>query len=1119
MPTNDIIDNRNQKLVDKINCILDSSEAAHFAVGYFFISGFTAIADRLTHIKSLRLLIGNTSNRDTIDQIAQGYRRLELIKERLETEIYPKHNSIPPMVANTAYHIRSSIELMDRDDANQALVQNLVQMIEEGRLQVRVYIKGVLHAKAYIFDYGEVFDANGRSLDRSEAGIAIVGSSNLSLSGIEHNTELNVVIHGNDNHTELKHWFEELWDEGKDFSADLMREMQQSWAIYLASPYDIYMKTLYYLVRDRLEDTRSQYLIINNKISDQLADFQKVAVSHAIQNIRNYGGSFVSDVVGLGKSFIGAAIVKQMEQSEGTRALIICPPPLIEMWERYDEIYQLNAKVISMGLLKDNSDILDKYPDRDFILIDESHNLRNHSTQRYETMTSLLAGNKRCCLLTATPQNKSAWDIYHQIKLFHHEDQTYLPIDPPHLKQYFQKIDKGERQLPALLSHILIRRTRNHILRFYGIDGETHQSVDPTNFAPYLEGKKRAYVKVGGKNRFFPKRELATIKYSIEDTYQGLYDRLRQYLGRANRQPGSLPIDELCYARYGLGNYVLPDKQQQEPYRSLQNAGISLRGLMRVLLFKRFESSVYAFRSTIRKQITAHRGFLVALDRGFIPAGKDAQKILAMDFNLDEDLDLADDLEQASSKYDLADFDRDLLYQHIQDDLNIFIEILNLVEPITPDLDDKLQTLRQHLATPLFHDKKCLIFTQYADTAQYIYDNLRADYTDETLEVIHSNNSKDKIKIVARFAPKANPTIQTNGAAELKILIATDILAEGLNLQDGDIIINYDLHFNPVKLIQRFGRIDRIGSEKDVIYGLNFLPELNLERNLGLQQVLRRRIQEIHDSIGEDSSILDRSEQLNENAMYAIYEHKAENLEELDPINAALEFLDLNEAEEIVRRLQKDNPGEFDRIKNLPNGIRSAKLDSKSGTFVFCEATNPQQPEQKGYQQLFLVDDSGEILSRDIPLILARIKADSLTPTDTLPTDHNRSVMRVLRLFAEEVKHRNAERAHKQLTTSQRYVLKNLKCLFDETVDIDTKAKINLLEEAFREVVPRSVDRELNGFKRQGSTGEALFNGLIAIYNQNHLSESIDRKAESELLVIPQVICSEAIVTRSPTKS
>jgi hypothetical protein len=424
--------------------------------------------------------------------------------------------------------------------------------------------------------------------------------------------------------------------------------------------------------------------------------------------------------------------------------------------------------------------------------------------------------SQRYCLLTATPRNKGALDIYHQIKLFHPEDQTDLPIDPPNLKEYFKLVEAGKKQLPALLSHILIRRTRNHILRFYGIDGETNLPVDPTNFAPYLEGKKRAYVKVGGKNRFFPKRELSTIEYSIEDTYQGLYDRLRQYLGRADRQPGSLPIDELCYARYGLGNYVLPDKQQQEPYRSLQNAGMSLKGLM------------------------------------------------------------ADELEKASNTYDLADFDQDLLYQHIQADLNIFIEIFNLVEPITPDRDAKLQTLRQHLATPLLRDKKRLIFTQY-----------------------------------------------------------------------------YDLHWNPVKLIQRFGRIDRIGSEKDVIYGLNFLPELNLERNLRLQQVLKRRIQEIHDSIGEDSAILDRSEELNENAMYAIYEHKAENIEELNPTDAEMEFLDINEAEEMIRRLQKDDPGEFDRIKNLPNGIRSAKLDSKSGTFIFVKLQIPTNHTKKAINSYF----------------------------------------------------------------------------------------------------------------------------------------------------------------------
>ncbi|BAZ70811.1 hypothetical protein NIES4106_56080 (plasmid) [Fischerella sp. NIES-4106] len=220
MPTHDIIDNRNQKLVDQIKQILDSSSAAHFAVGYFFLSGFTAIAERLTNIKELRLLIGNTSNRETIEQIAQGYRRLELIADKIEAQKYPKRSEEKQMASVTAANIRSSIELMDQTDEAETLVKNLVQMIEEKRLHVRVYTKGTLHAKAYIFDYGTVYDRKGKPLERSEKGIAIVGSSNLTLSGITHNTELNVVIHGNDNHTELTKWFDELWGEAEDFNPD-----------------------------------------------------------------------------------------------------------------------------------------------------------------------------------------------------------------------------------------------------------------------------------------------------------------------------------------------------------------------------------------------------------------------------------------------------------------------------------------------------------------------------------------------------------------------------------------------------------------------------------------------------------------------------------------------------------------------------------------------------------------------------------------------------------------------------------------------------------------------------------------------------------------------------------
>jgi superfamily II DNA or RNA helicase len=1115
MPTNDIIDNRTHKLAEQIRTNLDSSTAAHFAVGYFFLSGFTAIADKLPHIKHLRLLIGNTTNRQTIEQIAQGYQQLEIIEDRLEAQEFADRQTL---VTDNSKQVRSQLELMEQSDESETLVKNLVHTIEEKRLEVKVYTKGVLHAKAYIFDYGDIFDSQGKKLDRSEQGIAIVGSSNLTLSGLNNNTELNVVIHGNDNHQQLTNWFDELWDKAEDFDAVLMQEMKQSWVMNIATPYDVYMKTLYHLVRDRLELAPVDIIIDPNDISKQLADFQTRAVENALKNIENYGGAFVSDVVGLGKSYIGAAIVKRMEKKERARTLIICPPPLMEMWDRYNEKYQLNARVLSMGMLKsDNEHGLrtlledEKYKHRDFVLVDESHHLRNYGTQRYKVLQAYLAaGDKRCCFLTATPRNKSALDIYHQIKLFHQNDVTNIPIDPPDLKQYFQMVEKGERNLPDLLSHILIRRTRNHILRFYGLDSETNLSIATSpHINEYLSGQRKAYILVGGRHQYFPKRRLETIEYSIEDTYNGLYQQLRQYLGKSNKQKSLKTLtNTLCYARYGLGNYVLADKQQQEPYKGLQTAGANLRGLIRVLLFKRFESSVYAFQQTIDRMILAHERFLIGLDGGLIPAGKEAQGVLNDDEASDEELDIIAALRPVSDTYKIEDFDSAKLTKHIAHDLEILRQIHKLVAPITPVQDAKLQTLKQWLAKPDILGKKQIIFTQYADTAQYLYNQITDNSDRSDIEVIHSNSDKDKGRLVQRFAPKANDNYQLKaGETELNTLIATDILAEGLNLQDGDMIINYDLHWNPVKLIQRFGRIDRIGTEKETIYGYNFLPELGIEKNLGLKEKLKLRIQEIHETIGEDSAILDNDEQLNVDAMYAIYEHRDKQLDlfDLEPAPP----IDLTDAEEMLRQLQQHNPDEFDRIVNLPNGIRTARLAKETGTFVFCESSNINDPSEKRYPQLFLLDRDGKEISRDISKILSMITAKEDTPTALLPQTHNQTVTQTLRKFSKEVSDRRSEQRDVKLTPAQKYILKELGKLFKDDAEEDLRSTINELIRAVKSIHNPIILQELKNIKNNGFVGQSLLNQLVNLYRQYDLKTQLNSTPQSKNdLSLSKIVCS-----------
>lgn len=1102
MPKHDIIDNRNEKLVDHINRILESTEAARFAVGYFFLSGFESIAGKLAEVQELRLLIGNTTSRDTLEQLAEGYRRLELVAEAAEEQAYPKRTDAQQMAVTTAENLREAIALMDQTDEGEALIKTLARMIEEKRLKVRVYTKGRLHAKAYIFDY--------HPEGRYEKGIAIVGSSNLTLSGVTHNTELNVVVQGNDNHEELVAWFEQLWDEAQDFDETLMHEMQQSWAMAQVSPYDIYMKTLYELVKDRLEGAEDVEILWDDEITQKLAEFQKVAVHQAVQIIRDYGGAFVADVVGLGKSYMGAAIVKHFTRTTGARPVIICPARLVDMWERYNKVYDLNAQVVSIGLLKEdngNPNYLLENPlvqGRDFVLVDESHNFRHSDTQRYHVLQEFLKAGCKCCFLTATPRNKSAWDIYHQIKLFHQDDTTDLPIDPPNLRDYFRLVEHGQKHLPDLLSNLLIRRTRNHILRWYGYDSETHQQVDPTHFEQYRRGERRAYIMVGGRHQFFPERKLNTITYSIEDTYQGLYQQIRGYLGKSRKGPPKEPLLEaLTYARYGLWHYVDRGKRKKEPYGSLQRAGANLCGLMRILLFKRFESSVHAFRRTISTLLRIHESFLKALENRIVPAGEDAQAVLYESDKMEE-AQLLDALREVADRYDAADFDTELMRRHIQHDIRILRKILALAEPITPEMDAKLQTLFTELQKDPLDQGKCLIFTQYADTARYLYENLNPGQERDDIDVIYSGN-KSIERVVGRFAPRANPQYKVRaGEPELDMVVATDVLAEGLNLQDCGKIINYDLHWNPVRLIQRFGRIDRIGTEHDQVYGFNFLPEIGIERNLHLSEKLRNRIDEIHETIGEDAPILDPSEQLNEEAMYAIYEQKGGQLGLFDEEEE--ESVDINEAEEYMRLMRGESPEEFERIANLRDGIRTAMASDTKGLYVFCQAGQ--------YRQLFLVDQDGEVMSRDVPGVLGNIRCGSELEAAKLPEGYNAQVMQVKRLFDEQVKHRQAEREHTlSLTQGQRYVLRELRQSFGQADDEEAKARINILNEAFRVVNTTAINRELNRLRRNGVIGKPLLDALGLIYHQHNMSKALDHRRSGQMdRPVPRVVCSEGLV-------
>jgi len=339
---------------------------------------------------------------------------------------------------------------------------------------------------------------------------------------------------------------------------------------------------------------------------------------------------------------------------------------------------------------------------------------------------------------------------------------------------------------------------------------------------------------------------------------------------------------------------------------------------------------------------------------------------------------------------------------------------------------------------------------------------------------------------------------------EIDTLIATDILSEGLNLQDCDNVINYDLHWNPVRLIQRFGRIDRIGSEHDTIYAYNFLPERALEKTLGLQERLSQRIQEIHDTIGEDAAILAPGERLNEEALYAIYARGDVSRYEEDEVD---QFVDMNEALEIIRQLREDNPDLYHHITALRDGIRCGYANARAGAVVFCRAGR--------YRQLYLVDEHGDVLTRDVSHILNLMKCAPDTPAAPLPTGHNATVMQVKRAFDRENASRQSEQQHTlALTKAQRYVIAELRILYAESDD-NLRQQIAVLDAVFQQPITRPAIRTaLNRIRRERLAGRALLETLTQLYHvhglETRLRQERDHGEENEAL--SYIICSEGFV-------
>ncbi|WP_456396700.1 helicase-related protein [Thermococcus sp.] len=976
-----LVDNKRVMLIDVLREVLTSGDYNQIdvAVGFLFISGMKEIQNELEEFFSnggkMRIVIGNQTNRETFEQLSMVYHSLEALQK-----IKRREKSMEKIPDQQSEDIEKNANFMEQTEENEMFLRRLMDWIRSNKLEIKIYVKEFMHAKAYLFYPSRP----------SVTRIGLVGSSNFTLAGFSGNTELNAIVQST--HFEgLKEWYEEIWEEALLFNPKLLEIIRNSWAGQvpgnLPSPWEVLIRGLYELYKEILEKDTGFLL---RKLGNVLYPFQKDAVMRAISIVNKYGGVLISDVVGLGKSYIGLALLEHFSlldllHGRPREVAVIAPPGLVRYWEGLLWEYNIPGRVFSSGLLPRRELSPDKYQEMEkylkrvgTVLVDEAHHYSNPSTKSYKNLQELVAG-KRLILLTATPYRKRYKDIISQIRLFLPERRHPFPITPQTWEDLTKAIERGEIDPSYVFREVLIRRTRYDILKLYGGEGNC------------IKVKKN-------KKLCFPKRKLSVLTYTISEVYPGdIYELLLNGISSMN------------YTRFDLYNYVLPQFQDAEPYRSLSSAGKGLRGIMRILYLKRLESSWYAMYQTLGRDLIKTQNFIKFVQNGFIPAGDEFDDVLLGKVSGNKERVLDDDEVKALIEkykkenkvtYKAGGFRIKKLLEDLEHDVKILESMKKALEPLkneldeNPEKDPKLRRLAEEIVKLREDGKKVLVFSEFEETVQWIHWGLKKILPKDIAQKMEyvSSNTKGIANKIRRFAPKFNGYEEIEESQELHILIATDVLSEGLNLQDANVVINYDLHWTPIKLIQRIGRVDRIGTEHDEILVYNFFPERKLEENLGLLQKVERRIQEFNRALGTDGKILQEEEEWNPSAIRAIY--GTEEIEKIEDEFSGSLLSVTTFAEKLLRDYKEADEKRFNEIIKRYSMRSVAKIPEKSAPMAFFVCSNGVMAQYFVYR---LVD--GEWKPQNVPI--EQLLKDTGLEEDT-PPYNSTEAMKTYRVVANK---------------------------------------------------------------------------------------------------------------------
>ncbi|MDX9869033.1 MAG: helicase-related protein, partial [Kiritimatiellia bacterium] len=1006
-----IYDNIDLKFEAGLKGILGNSgmKRADFCVGYFNLRGWRMICDMIDALpgdylyenddrvfRTCRLLIGMHRPPEELIQ------KLYSCFEQHET---PDSDEVKRCKRQMSMEFRRQLVCGVPSTQDEWALRRLSAQLKQTKVTVKLYLREPLHAKLYLAHRPE---------DHSNPIQSIMGSSNLTYSGLTRQGELDAEFGDRDDGIKFSNWFDARWTDrfSIDISEDLAQVIDESWAGENGpSPYEVYLKIIYHLSQEA-RNGMSEYNL-PAVFERDLFDFQANAVKLIARRLEKNGGAMIGDVVGLGKTITACAVAATYEMRYAGSTLILCPANLQDMWRKYVAKYDLKAEVISI------SKRLDVRAMRFFrlVIVDESHNLRNSEGVRYRNIRDLIEYQDcKVLLLTATPYNKDYSDLSNQLRLFLNADED-LGLQPEayvralggvrefaklHNEIYIRSIRAFEQSdhpddWRDLMKLYLIRRTRTFIK-------DNYAKTDPDNNRKFIEYHD-------GTRCYFPDRKPKVLTFRT--TPDGLFERLYSDAMVDSMAKLKLP-------RYGLKRYIDENKRKaameadQAVLDNLSRAGVRLMGFCRCGFYKRMDSSGIAFlislyRHAVRNAVYLHAlehrlplpiGDEGGLDDGYLDDESNEEYVEQMTFPTCESVyrdtgkaryDALAAAGSAGIRWIKSSYFKPELADALKKDNQHLMAMLEAAGCWRPDRDEKLNVLADLLASR-HPQEKVLVFTQYADTAGYVATQLQARGIQQVAAVC--GDTENIGALVDRFSPHSNKVPFTiPKEQQLRVLIATDVLSEGQNLQDAHIVVNYDMPWAIIRLIQRAGRVDRIGQTAETVTCYSFFPQQGVEKIIRLRERLETRIRQNAETVGSDE---------------IFFEGNAQNLTDL--FNEKSGIMDDDEETEV------DLASQAFEIWKAATGADPTLRERVAGLadIVYATKRNGSEPPRQGVityartpygnDMLCWMNERQELVSQSPQTILQALSCDSLTPNlPPLATHHELVASTVRGISSEKV--------------------------------------------------------------------------------------------------------------------